>query len=186
LGSAQTIIITQSRQYKIVRFCSVITDRVVLDRQLQDTIYQFEHKNGVVLKIDKNAKQLAEALENGIPIIITTIQKFPFVTEQLRKLSEERGEDGKGILKTRKYAILVDEAHSSQSGETAADLKEVLGGEDLAKEAEARAAEEGETTLESCTVIWLNVASRKTLVFLLLQRHQNIKQSNCSQVMVKL
>ena len=68
----------------------VITDRVVLDRQLQDTIYQFEHKNGVVLKIDKNAKQLAEALENGIPIIITTIQKFPFVTEQLRKLSVER------------------------------------------------------------------------------------------------
>ena len=135
----------------------VITDRVVLDRQLQDTIYQFEHKNGVVLKIDKNAKQLAEALENGIPIIITTIQKFPFVTEQLRKLSEERGEDGKGILKTRKYAILVDEAHSSQSGETAADLKEVLGGEDLAKEAEVRAAEEGETTLE---VLYRNMAKR--------------------------
>lgn len=135
----------------------VITDRVVLDRQLQDTIYQFEHKNGVVLKIDKNAKQLAEALEKGIPIIITTIQKFPFVTEQLRKLSEERGEEGKGILKTRKYAILVDEAHSSQSGETAADLKEVLGGEDLAKEAEARAAEEGETTLEA---LYRNMAKR--------------------------
>lgn len=135
----------------------VITDRVVLDRQLQDTIYQFEHKNGVVLKIDKNAKQLAEALENGIPIIITTIQKFPFVTEQLRKLAEERNEDGKGILKTRKYAILVDEAHSSQSGETAADLKEVLGGEDLAKRAKARAEEEGETTLEA---LYRNMAKR--------------------------
>lgn len=135
----------------------VITDRVVLDRQLQDTIYQFEHKNGVVLKIDKNAKQLAESLESGVPIIITTIQKFPFVTEQLRKLAEERGEDNKGILKTRKYAILVDEAHSSQSGETAADLKGVLGGEDLAREAEARAVEEGETTLEA---LYRNMAKR--------------------------
>lgn len=135
----------------------VITDRVVLDRQLQDTIYQFEHKNGVVLKIDKNAKQLAESLENGVPIIITTIQKFPFVTEQLRKLAEERGEDNKGILKTRKYAILVDEAHSSQSGETAADLKGVLGGEDLAREAKARAVEEGETTLEA---LYRNMARR--------------------------
>lgn len=135
----------------------VITDRVVLDRQLQDTIYQFEHKNGVVLKIDKNAKQLAESLENGVPIIITTIQKFPFVTEQLRKLAEERGEDNNGILKTRKYAILVDEAHSSQSGETAADLKGVLGGEDLAREAEARAVEEGETTLEA---LYRNMAKR--------------------------
>lgn len=135
----------------------VITDRVVLDRQLQDTIYQFEHKNGVVLKIDKNAKQLAESLENGVPIIITTIQKFPFVTEQLRKLAEERGEDNNGILKTRKYAILVDEAHSSQSGETAADLKGVLGGEDLAREAEARAIEEGETTLEA---LYRNMARR--------------------------
>jgi len=135
----------------------VITDRVVLDRQLQDTIYQFEHKNGVVLKIDKNAKQLAESLENGVPIIITTIQKFPFVTVQLRKLAEERGEDNNGILKTRKYAILVDEAHSSQSGETAADLKGVLGGEDLARDAEARAVEEGETTLEA---LYRNMARR--------------------------
>ena len=135
----------------------VITDRLVLDRQLQDTIYQFEHKNGVVLKIDKNSKQLAEALENGVPIVITTIQKFPFVTEQLRKLAEERGENSKGILKTRKYAILVDEAHSSQSGETAADLKEVLGGEELAKEAVARAQEEGETTLEQ---LYRNMAKR--------------------------
>ncbi len=135
----------------------VITDRLVLDRQLQDTIYQFEHKNGVVLKIDKNSKQLAEALENSVPIVITTIQKFPFVTEQLRKLAEERGENSKGVLKTRKYAILVDEAHSSQSGETAADLKEVLGGEELAKEAEARALEEDESTLEQ---LYRNMAKR--------------------------
>lgn len=136
----------------------VITDRVVLDRQLQDTIYQFEHKKGVVLKIDKDSKQLAEALENSVPIVITTLQKFPFVTEQLRKLAEERGEeDSKGLLKTRNYAILVDEAHSSQSGETAADLKEVLGGEELAREAVAKANEEGDSTLEQ---LYRNMAKR--------------------------
>lgn len=135
----------------------VITDRVVLDRQLQDTIYQFEHKKGVVLKIDKDSKQLAEALENSVPIVITTLQKFPFVTEQLRKLAEERGEDSKGLLQTKNYAIMVDEAHSSQSGETAADLKEVLGGENLAKEAKDRANKEGEETLE---LLYRNMAKR--------------------------
>lgn len=135
----------------------VITDRVVLDRQLQDTIYQFEHKKGVVLKIDKDSKQLAESLENSVPIVITTLQKFPFVTEQLRKLAEERGEESKGLLKTRNYAILVDEAHSSQSGETAADLKEVLGGEELAREAEEKANEDGESALE---LLYRNMAKR--------------------------
>ena len=55
----------------------VITDRRVLDDQLQNTIYQFEHKKGVVQRIDKNSKQLAESLEKGSNIIITTLQKFP-------------------------------------------------------------------------------------------------------------
>lgn len=135
----------------------VITDRVVLDRQLQDTIYQFEHKKGVVLKINKNSKQLAEALENGVPIIITTLQKFPFVTEQLRKLEEARGDEKRGLLKTKNYAILVDEAHSSQSGETAADLKEVLGGENLANEAKDKATEEDE---DSLVALYRNMAKR--------------------------
>jgi type I restriction enzyme R subunit len=61
----------------------VVTDRVVLDQQLQDTIYQFEHKRGVVQKIDESSRQLAEALENAVPVIITTLQKFPFVSRQL-------------------------------------------------------------------------------------------------------
>ena len=127
----------------------VITDRVVLDRQLQDTIYQFEHKKGVVIKIEEHSRQLAQALENGTPIVITTLQKFPFVTGQLIKLSEERGETSSGVLKTRKYAVLVDEAHSSQSGETATGLKGVLGGEDLIKAAEERAKEEGVDNMEN-------------------------------------
>jgi type I restriction enzyme, R subunit len=126
----------------------VVTDRVVLDQQLQDNIYQFEHKRGVVQKIDESSRQLAEALESAVPIIITTLQKFPFVSRQLLKLAEERGEAGAGTLQTRRCAVVIDEAHSSQGGETATDLKEVLAGEVLRKEAQKRAAEEGRDDLE--------------------------------------
>ncbi len=126
----------------------VVTDRVVLDQQLQDTIYQFEHKRGVVQRIDESSRQLAEALENAVPVIITTLQKFPFVSRQLLKLAEERGTTGTGALTTRRCAVIVDEAHSSQGGETATDLKEVLGGEGLREEANKRAAEEGRDDME--------------------------------------
>ncbi len=126
----------------------VVTDRVVLDQQLQDTIYQFEHKRGVVQRIDESSRQLAEALENAVPVIITTLQKFPFVSRQLLKLAEERGTSGTGTLTTRRCAVLIDEAHSSQGGETATDLKEVLGGKGLREEAKKRAAEEGRDDME--------------------------------------
>lgn len=109
----------------------VITDRVVLDQQLQNTIYQFEHKQGVVQKIDINSTQLAEALGSGVPIVITTLQKFPFVTEKM------------GELPMRRYAVVVDEAHSSQGGETATELKGVLAGAAIKKEARAKAEAEG-------------------------------------------
>jgi type I restriction enzyme R subunit len=125
----------------------VITDRVVLDRQLQNTIYQFDHRQGVVQKIDEDSRQLACALESGVPIIITTLQKFPFVSGQLMKLAEERGA-GNSHLPTRKYAVIIDEAHSSQSGETATELKGVLGGVELRKKAQEMAKEEGEMELE--------------------------------------
>ncbi len=92
----------------------VVTDRLVLDQQLQNTIYQFEHKQGVVQKIDKDSNQLAASLKAGTNIIITTLQKFPFVIEKI------------GQLPARKYAVIVDEAHSSQGGEAAKNLKEVL------------------------------------------------------------
>jgi type I restriction enzyme, R subunit len=126
----------------------VVTDRVVLDQQLQDTIYQFEHKRGVVQKIDESSRQLAEALENAVPVIITTLQKFPFVSRQLVKMAEERGEQAAGTLTTRRCAVLIDEAHSSQGGETATDLKEVLGGAALRDEASRKATEEGLTDME--------------------------------------
>ncbi len=126
----------------------VVTDRIVLDQQLQDTIYQFEHKRGVVQKIDESSRQLAEALESAVPVIITTLQKFPFVSRQLVKMAEERGAGGSGTLVTRRCAVIIDEAHSSQGGETATDLKEVLGGDTLREEAKRRAAEEGLTEMD--------------------------------------
>jgi type I restriction enzyme R subunit len=126
----------------------VVTDRVVLDQQLQDTIYQFEHKGGVIQRIDESSRQLAEALENSIPVIITTLQKFPYVSRHLLKLAEERGEIGTGVLPTFRCAVIIDEAHSSQSGETATELKGVLGGEALRKQAAERAREEGAEDLE--------------------------------------
>jgi type I restriction enzyme, R subunit len=120
----------------------VVTDRIVLDQQLQDTIYQFEHKRGVVQQIDEHSGQLAEALESAVPIIITTLQKFPFVSKQLIKMAEKRGEASTGTLTTRRCAVIIDEAHSSQGGETATELKGVLGGEDLRAEAKRRAEKE--------------------------------------------
>ncbi|MBF0097074.1 MAG: type I restriction endonuclease subunit R [Magnetococcales bacterium] len=126
----------------------VVTDRIVLDQQLQDTIYQFEHRHGVVQKIDESSRQLAEALEKAVPIVITTLQKFPFVTRQLIKMAEEQGTPGHGVLPVRRCAVIIDEAHSSQGGETATDLKEVLGGERLRQEAKERAAEEGREDFE--------------------------------------
>ena len=109
----------------------VITDRVVLDQQLQNTIYQFEHKQGVVQKINIDSTQLAESLSSAVPIVITTLQKFPFVTEKI------------GDLPSRKYAVIIDEAHSSQGGETATELKGVLAGAAIVEEAKAAAEEEG-------------------------------------------
>jgi type I restriction enzyme R subunit len=126
----------------------VVTDRVVLDQQLQDTIYQFEHKQGVVQKVDESSRQLAEALKSAIPVVITTLQKFPFVSRQLLKMAEEQGGNSSGALPTRRCAVIVDEAHSSQSGETATDLKEVLGGEELRADARRRAEEDGSVAFE--------------------------------------
>ncbi|NTV67559.1 MAG: type I restriction endonuclease subunit R [Chlorobaculum sp.] len=125
----------------------VITDRVVLDRQLQNTIYQFDHRQGVVQKIDEDSRQLAEALESGVPIIITTLQKFPFVSAQLMKMAEERG-SGDNHLPTRNYAVIIDEAHSSQSGETATELKGVLGGAELIRKAREAARDDNSEELE--------------------------------------
>ena len=137
----------------------VVTDRVVLDQQLQDTIYQFEHKRGVVRKVDESSRQLAEALEKAVPIIITTLQKFPFVSHQLLKMAEERGTEATGALPTRRCAVVIDEAHSSQGGETATALKEVLSGKELREEARRRAAEE-DMEDDAMEALFLSMAKR--------------------------
>ena len=101
----------------------VVTDRTVLDDQLQDTIYQFEHADGVVGRINSQvgdgskSEKLAQALETSQPIIIVTIQTFPFVLKAI---------ENSVSLKERRYAVIADEAHSSQSGTSARQLKEVL------------------------------------------------------------
>ncbi len=124
---------------KIFDCVIVITDRRVLDRQMQDAIYQIEHAQGVVKAIDQDSKQLAAALIDGTKIVITTLQKFPFVlrgllhatgAESQEKASAEekqQAKDWETAIAARKYAVIVDEAHSSQSGETARELKAILG-----------------------------------------------------------
>ncbi len=100
----------------------VITDRNVLDQQLQNTIYQFEHRSGVVLRIEEDSKQLAEAINSGVSIIITTLQKFPFALAHL------------GEIPARNYAVIIDEAHSSQGGEASRKMTEVLVGKNVSLE----------------------------------------------------
>lgn len=93
----------------------VITDRIVLDSQIQDTIRQFDSTPGFVAYIDKGSQQLAEALSRGAKVIVTTLQKFPFVMGKLN-----------GMPQNSKYAIIMDEAHSSQTGMTSTKMKDML------------------------------------------------------------
>ena len=93
----------------------IVTDRVVLDRQLQGTVTQFEQTTGVVKKIDGTSRQLKDAIAKGARIIVTTIQKFS--TDHLKELS------GQG---NRTFAVIVDEAHSSQSGKSAQAMTDAL------------------------------------------------------------
>ncbi|OGK85709.1 MAG: hypothetical protein A2X53_03345 [Candidatus Rokubacteria bacterium GWA2_70_23] len=116
----------------------VITDRRVLDRQLQTTMRQFEQTLGVVENIDKTSRQLKEALESGKTIIVTTLQKFPVIAREI------------GELPGKRFAVIVDEAHSSQSGESTKSLKAVLAAGSLEDaEREEAGAETPEEELES-------------------------------------
>ncbi|MBU5247231.1 DEAD/DEAH box helicase family protein [Bacillus halotolerans] len=109
----------------------VITDRRVLDKQLQDAVYQLEHKAGMVEPVDKNSEQLARAINNETRIIITTLQKFPFILEKVAGLER------------KKYAVIIDEAHSSQGGKASTALTNVLSDKTLeAAYEEDRIAEE--------------------------------------------
>ena len=89
----------------------VVTDRRLLDKQLQDTIKQVAQVEGVVHAVEKTSAQLRGFLESGKDIIISTIQKFSVIAEEI------------GKLKSKTFAVIIDEAHSSQSGESARNLR---------------------------------------------------------------
>ena len=137
----------------------VITDRRVLDRQLQDAIHQIEHVRGVVKPIDQDSRQLAQALVDGTKIVITTIQKFPFIMQGLLNIASTDSSDAPSEVQTdqanawraqiagRNYAIIVDEAHSSQSGTTAREMKHILGAAGASDADQAQDSEDLEDAL---------------------------------------
>lgn len=94
----------------------VINDRTILDRQTSNTIYGFDHINGIVEKIDdnKHSSDLKKAINDGKKIIITTLQKFPYIYDEINDTTD------------RRFAIIVDEAHNSQTGKSAQKLKAAL------------------------------------------------------------
>lgn len=126
----------------------VITDRTVLDSQLQDTIYQFDHNEGMIARVNREeaqgskSSQLAGELKASTSIIIVTIQTFPHVLEAIRKDSTLAG---------RSFAVIADEAHSSQTGTTARKLREVLMSEQLGDDEE----------LDSEDILRLSLEARK-------------------------
>ena len=101
---------------KIFKSIIVVTDRTILDSQLQDTIYSFDHTEGVVEKIDdkKKSTDLRDAINDGKKIIITTLQKFPYIYKEVESNAKKN------------FAVIIDEAHSSQSGSSAMKLKSAL------------------------------------------------------------
>lgn len=128
-----------ARDRRVFDSIVVVTDRRVLDRQLQRTMRQFEQTLGVVENIDTTSRQLKEALESGKTIIVTTLQKFS--TEHMKQIAELPG---------KRFALIVDEAHSSQSGESTKSLKAVLSSGSLEEaETEEAGAATPEEELES-------------------------------------
>lgn len=101
----------------------IVTDRTVLDDQLQDAVKQIDHQFGVIAAIDRQASsksksvQLAEALISGTPIIVVTIQTFPYAMEAI--VTDKS-------LKDKSFAVIIDEAHASQTGATSAKLQTAL------------------------------------------------------------
>nr|WP_283243210.1 type I restriction endonuclease [Corallococcus exiguus] len=106
----------------------VVSDRNVIDSQLQEAIFDFERTTGVVATITNKdgskSGKLAEALSGKKKIVVCTVQTFPFAIEEVRRLTATQG---------KRFAVIADEAHSSQTGETASKLKAVLSPAELAE-----------------------------------------------------
>jgi type I restriction enzyme, R subunit len=111
--------------HKVFDSVIVVSDRNVIDQQLQDAIFDFQRTMGVVTTIKgdsgSKSKELAEALSGDKKIVVCTIQTFPFALEKVRELAASQG---------KRFAVIADEAHSSQTGEAAAKLKQVLSAEE--------------------------------------------------------
>lgn len=104
----------------------VVSDRTVIDSQLQDALFDFQRQTGVVAKIEgregSKSGELAQALSGDKKIVVSTIQTFPFALEAVRKLAATEG---------KRFAVIADEAHSSQTGEAASKLRAVLSPEEI-------------------------------------------------------
>ena len=100
---------------KVFDCAVVISDRRVIDKQLRDEVRQFEQTTGVVAAIDEHSSQLKDALEANKKIIVSTLQKFPFIVDELSRQA------------SKNFAVIIDEAHSSQTGESTKSLKKALG-----------------------------------------------------------
>ncbi|MGO9613135.1 MAG: type I restriction endonuclease subunit R [Dissulfurispiraceae bacterium] len=142
--SHQLASLHDDKDNKIFESIIVITDRTVLDDQLQNSIYQIEHKHGVVCRITSKegskSSQLVDALVDSKPIIIVTLQTFPFVLEELRK---------RATLKKKRFAVVVDEAHSSTTGSDARKLRAVLTAEQIKEGVEVSAEDLLNAEMES-------------------------------------
>ncbi|MDP1896318.1 MAG: DEAD/DEAH box helicase family protein, partial [Sulfurimicrobium sp.] len=115
-----------AEHHKLFDSVLVVSDRNVLDAQLQEAIFDFERTSGVVATITgegaSKSAELAQALSGGKKIVVCTIQTFPFALKAVQDLAAAQG---------KRFAVIADEAHSSQTGETAAKLKQVLSAEEL-------------------------------------------------------
>lgn len=117
-----------AKDHKLFDSVLVISDRAVIDSQLQTALTDFQRTSGVVATIEgksaSKSSELAKALSGDKKIVVCTIQTFPFAIEAVRKLAATEG---------KRFAVIADEAHSSQSGEASKKLKEVLSAEELAE-----------------------------------------------------
>ena len=158
----------EDAECKVFDSVIVVTDRTVLDKQLQETIYQIEHKIGVVTPItDEGVKsqQLVAALAQKKPIIIVTIQTFPALLELLQRQAADEAGAAAGAAHAPsfahgRYALIVDEAHSSQSAGTSHKLKQLLGSAGAAggDEAEEFSAEDVVTASQQARLLPPNMS----------------------------
>ena len=100
---------------KIFNSVIVVSDRRVIDKQLRDEVLQFQQVEGVVQAVEKHSSQLRDALDTSKKVIVTTLQKFPHIVDEISKQTN------------KEFAVIIDEAHSSQTGESSKSLKKVLG-----------------------------------------------------------